>query len=334
MAASSVSADASAFRTVQPLEYYLKFLTQGVRPDGRALLRARKATSRGGAVSSADGSCMVQLGKTVVIAGVQCEPSVPTQAEPSLGRVLVSLEVSAVASVAASSGGRGSAERQNRELSPLLELLQRTASNELIDLESLCIVEGRAVWSCHCDLYVIEHDGNLTDAALLAMTRALREVRLPRVEFAKAPSPADAGAAAAAAAGSEGGVGGGAEGGQLVVREECAVPLVLSRPLFPLSFALLSGNLLLVRAARAPRRAAGTLDTPPPPIIPLPVGVQDPCAEEEALSSCGFTVLLDAAGQFCALHKPGGAPLSPELVQTSVAAAQQHMPALVALVNE
>ena len=76
MAASSVSADASAFRTVQPLEYYLKFLTQGVRPDGRALLRARKATSRGGAVSSADGSCMVQLGKTVVIAGVQCEPSV------------------------------------------------------------------------------------------------------------------------------------------------------------------------------------------------------------------------------------------------------------------
>ena len=33
-AATHMAADASAFRTVQPLEYYLKFLEQGVRPDG------------------------------------------------------------------------------------------------------------------------------------------------------------------------------------------------------------------------------------------------------------------------------------------------------------
>ena len=64
-----------------------------------------------------------------------------------------------------------------------------------------------------------------------------------------------------------------------------------------------------------------------------PPTTQDPCAEEEALASCGFTVLLDAKGQFCALHKPGGAPLSPELIERSVAAAQQHMPAYVALFN-
>ena len=44
-------------------------------------------------------------------------------------------------------------------------------------------------------------------------------------------------------------------------------------------------------------------------------------------------VLLDAQGQFCALHKPGGAPLSPELIARSVAAAQQHMPAYAALCN-
>ena len=92
-----------------------------------------------------------------------------------------------------------------------------------------------------------------------------------------------------------------------------------------------------------------------------PPTTQDPCAEEEALASCGFTVLLDAKvrvrvrvrvspspnpnpnpnpnvlldaqGQFCALHKPGGAPLSPELIARSVAAAQQHMPAYVVLCN-
>ena len=122
---SAMATDAAAFRTVQPLEYYLKFLEQGVRPDGRALLRPRKATATGGVVSSADGSCTIKLGQTVVIAGVHCEPAVPTQAEPTLGRVIVSLEVSAVASVAASSGQRGSAERQNREL--LGQLQQRRA---------------------------------------------------------------------------------------------------------------------------------------------------------------------------------------------------------------
>lgn len=261
-----MASDAAAFRTVQPLEYYLKFLEQGVRPDGRALLRPRKATATGGVVSSADGSCTIKLGQTVVIAGVHCEPAVPTEAEPTLGRVIVSLEVSAVASVAASSGQRGSAERQNRELGPLLELLQRVASDDLLDLQALCIVEGRAVWSCHCDLYVLEHDGNLTDAALLAMTRALRDVRLPRVEFAK---PAADATALAAAAGGEGG--GGAAGGELpeglVVREERAVPLALTRPVFPLSFGLLSDHLLLVR--RPPTRLPAQLHpTPAPPPTP------------------------------------------------------------------
>ena len=134
-----MASDAAAFRTVQPLEYYLKFLEQGVRPDGRALLRPRKATATGGVVSSAAGSCTMKLGQTVVIAGVHCEPAVPTQAEPTLGRVIVSLEVSAVASAAASSGQRGSTERQNRELGPLLELLQRVASDDLLDLQALCI---------------------------------------------------------------------------------------------------------------------------------------------------------------------------------------------------
>ena len=87
----AAESEAAAFRKVQPLEYYLRFLSQGVRPDGRALLRARKATATGGAVSSADGSCMLKLGQTVVIAGVQAEPTAPTQAEPTLAQSQLSV---------------------------------------------------------------------------------------------------------------------------------------------------------------------------------------------------------------------------------------------------
>ena len=295
---SQPSDEAAAFRKVQPEEFYRKFLAQGVRPDGRALLGARKATPTPGAVSSADGSCMLKLGKTVVLAGVQCEPGVPTKADPALGRVVVSLEVSSVASVAAGSSARGAAGRLDRELAPLRELLQRVASDDLLELNTLCIAEGRAVWKCHCDVYIIEHDGNLTDAAMLALMCAIGDVRLPRVEFGAAAPPSQAAAAGAQPPdpSAEG-------GGGLVVREERAVPLRLARPVYPVSFGLLSSSLLL-----------------------------DPCAEEEALASCGFTVLLDGAGKLCALHKPGGAPLSPEQADHAIVAAQQRLPALIALV--
>ena len=49
------------------------------------------------------------------------------------------------------------------------------------------------------------------------------------------------------------------------------------------------------------------------------------------LASCGFTLLLNDDAQLCALHKPGGAPVAPELVAAAVAAAQQRLPCLLAL---
>ena len=62
-----------AFRKVHPVQYHLQYLNQGVRPDGRGLLRARKTLVSAHAASSADGSAMVRLGHTLVIAGVQVE---------------------------------------------------------------------------------------------------------------------------------------------------------------------------------------------------------------------------------------------------------------------
>ena len=42
-----------------------------------------------GMISSADGSALVKLGKTVVLAGVRCEPTLPAEAEPACGQVHV-----------------------------------------------------------------------------------------------------------------------------------------------------------------------------------------------------------------------------------------------------
>jgi exosome complex component RRP43 len=272
-------------RAVDPLEFYREHLRRGVRPDGRALMRGRKLISHDSPITSADGSALLRLGKTAVIAGVQCEPTAPApgEAEAARGRIVVGLELpalcSASASAAATNSGGGDKGRLERDKAALVGVLQRAASGGLVELESLCAVEGTAVWSCYCDIYVLEHDGNLLDAALLAMMVALSRVRLPRVVVDEAT-------------------------GALTVEEERAVRVQLAAPLYPCTFGLLAGELLL-----------------------------DPCAEEEALLTSSCTVLVDATGELRQLHKPGGMSLPDDFLSRCLAAARARLPALAAVVT-
>jgi len=61
--------------------------------------------------------------------------------------------------------------------------------------------------------------------------------------------------------------------------------------------------------------------------------MQDPSSDEEALQSCAFTVFVDVHGQFCGLHKPGGAPLAPELQERAVAVASERFSSLLTLLD-
>ena len=63
------------------------------------------------------------------------------------------------------------------ELTRLLERAIR--KSQAIDLEALCVVPAKGVWSVRCDITVMDHRGNLTDAAILAALAALRHLRLP-----------------------------------------------------------------------------------------------------------------------------------------------------------
>ena len=209
---------AAALRKIDPLEYFRAHLSRGVRPDGRAPLRGRRPAAHRAPLVATHGSALVRMGRTAVIAGVSCEPTTPTEEEPSRGRIVVSLELPAVCSPAAAAAAQGAAAgRFEREKAALVELLQRTASGGLVDLDALCAVAGTAVWSCYCDLYVLEHDGNLADVAMLAMMRALSAVRLPRVAVDEVSAA-------------------------LTVVEEDSLPVELVRPLFPCSFGVLSGK--------------------------------------------------------------------------------------------
>ena len=275
---------AETLRAVDPLEFYRRHLQGSTRPDGRGLLKCRKLHASHGPISSADGSSLVRLGNTAVMVGIQYEPVAPSpdEAEASRGRIVVGVELPAVCSPSASGAGggnSGAAHRLERDKAVLVELLQRTAHDGLVDLDSLCAVEGHAVWSCYCDIVVLEDDGNLTDVALLGLMCALVQVRLPRVTLDEAS-------------------------GELRVAEEAAVPIALAAPLYPFTFGLLDGTLLL-----------------------------DPNAEETLLLSTTVTVLLDPTGELRTFHKPGGGPLPNDSLAACVQAAQQRLPALAAVVS-
>ncbi|MEE1134148.1 MAG: RNA-binding protein, partial [Methanobrevibacter sp.] len=51
--------------------------------------------------------------------------------------------------------------------------------SELVDLEKLCIEEGKKVWMLFIDLHVIDYDGNLFDCANIAVMAALLNTKLP-----------------------------------------------------------------------------------------------------------------------------------------------------------
>lgn len=63
-------------------------------------------------------------------------------------------------------------------------LLSRTLEKTIrrsgaLDVESLCLVAGQKCWSVRVDVHALSHDGNLTDAACLAVVASLRHFRRP-----------------------------------------------------------------------------------------------------------------------------------------------------------
>lgn len=66
-----MTADA-AYKQLYPLQYLNKFLSQGIRPDGRPLLEGRPCTLQHGIIRC-DSSCMVSIGATTCIATVKLQ---------------------------------------------------------------------------------------------------------------------------------------------------------------------------------------------------------------------------------------------------------------------
>ncbi|KAE8630486.1 hypothetical protein XENTR_v10000838 [Xenopus tropicalis] len=122
------------------------------------------------------GCCIVELGKTRVLCQVSSEIVTPKMNRPTEGILFFDLAISPMAFPGFEMG-------RNSELSVKLNrLLERCLRNsKCIDTESLCVAAGEKVWQIRVDLHLLNHEGNIIDAASIAAIAGLCHFRRPDV---------------------------------------------------------------------------------------------------------------------------------------------------------
>jgi len=152
-------------------------IMNGKRADGRAFDEARELKIERGYVAKAEGSAMVTLGKTKVLAGVKMSIGEPFSDSPADGVLMVNAELGPLASPDFESGPPGD---QSIELARVVD--RGVRESKAINTEKLCIVEGEKVWMVSVDIHIINDCGNLLDAASIAAIAALLEAKVPGLD--------------------------------------------------------------------------------------------------------------------------------------------------------
>jgi exosome complex component RRP42 len=153
----------------------IDLLSKGKRMDGRNLDQIRKLEIKTGLIEKANGSAMVSLGNTQVIAGVKIDKGIPFPDTPDKGLLIVGAEVLPLAAAYVEAGPP---DESAIELARVVD--RGVRESEMIDVSSLCIKAGKFVYAIFCDVNVLNADGNLFDATSYAVVSALLTAKMPK----------------------------------------------------------------------------------------------------------------------------------------------------------
>lgn len=217
-------------------DFIVKALLEEIRVDGRRPHDYRKVSFQ---YTLDDSSCTVLLGHTRVLSVVTAELEAPYPDRPNEGSLRFNVEFSPMASPNFEPG------RPTENANELARLIERgLRETKAVDLEALCVLAGRKVWSLRVDVHILDHNGNLADAASLSALAALLAFRRPEVTLE---------------------AGGGGEGQQVVVHPpDVREPLPLSIHHTPLCITFASfqaGELMVVDPNLEEEAAASGLMT-------------------------------------------------------------------------
>lgn len=170
--------EVDAFRRLFPLRYFERHLAESIRPDARPLSRARDTTISIGAVASADGSALAKIGSTTMLAAIKMEVMTPSLESPDEGCVSIDFHMPPICSPLVRPG-------RPAEVSPVVakQLSDTILSSGMINLKELSLVSGKAAWMVYLDIYCLDADGALFDAALLSAVAAFSHLQIPIVSL-------------------------------------------------------------------------------------------------------------------------------------------------------
>jgi len=154
-----------------------KYLESGKRFDGRKLDEFREITIEPNVSKNAEGSVRVRIGKTEVLVGVKMGVGEPYPDSRDKGNLMVTAEFLPLSSPRFE---LGPPKFNSIEVGRLIDRIIR--ESKFIDLEKLCIKEGEKVWSVFIDIYSINDDGNLLDAAGIGAVAALKIAKMPKYD--------------------------------------------------------------------------------------------------------------------------------------------------------
>lgn len=150
-----------------------QLISLGKRLDGRSLTDYREIQIESGVIERAEGSARIRLGKTEVLVGVKIETGEPFSDMPNSGVLAVNAELVPLASPTFEPGP------PKEDAIELARVVDRSIrESKAIDLEKLCVVPGKKVFVVFVDVYVLNHDGNLIDASVMAALAALLNTKL------------------------------------------------------------------------------------------------------------------------------------------------------------
>ena len=247
-----------------------------MRGDGRGVSELRAIAiglRRGMRADDAEAHAEVRWGATRVVVVVSAEIVRPFPDRPIEGVIAVGVELSPMAVDGFSASARASPFAV--ELRATLESVLR--DGRVVDTEALCIVPGEKVWSLRIDVHVLDDDGNVSDAAVLAALAALKHFRRPHISF-------------------EG------HGASTAVKvhtfdERTPVPLSIHHVPYSVSFALFD----LPALKKAGQRASGGSDGDATAgVVTLAL---DPTALEQSIMDGRLSFVLNAHREVVAVHK-------------------------------
>ena len=176
--------DIDTVRYVDQKGYYEKYINNNIRPSGRDMHNIRPITMKKGVFNSNNnssnsnskccGSSYIELGNTKVSCGIKILIGTPSIYKPTCGDTEIDISLWQICSPKYD-------QKSKSDIALVLEsqLQSLVMDTNMIDLEQLCIQEGKAAFRLRISIVLLSDAGNLFDAMVLSLVSALNDVKLP-----------------------------------------------------------------------------------------------------------------------------------------------------------